>query len=63
MFVSDTLSRLHIKAQDDVTDMIHLNFLQHLNTGYIHHNYENLAYTLCEHRAKQIAKIITKPEM
>ena len=54
MFLSDSLSRLHIKAQD-IHSGIPLHFLNHLNTGctasqwgHIYHIYEHLGYMLCK---------------
>ena len=53
MFVSDALCRLHIKAQEDIYNVIPISFLHHLNTGHIYYNYEHLMYTLYKHNIKQ----------
>ena len=45
MFVSDALPRLHIEVQQDVYDFIPLNFLEHMNTSHIHHQYKHLHKT------------------
>ena len=56
MFISNVLFRLNIEAQEDVHDVIPLNFLQHLNTEQIYHNYEHLAYTVYKHKVKKLSK-------
>ena len=51
MFLGDTLSRLHIKTQEDVHNAIPLNVLPHFNTGHIYHNYEYLVHTHDKYKA------------
>ena len=50
MFASNALSRLHIETEGHVHGMISQIFLQHLNIGHIHNNYEHLAYALCNNK-------------
>ena len=52
MLISDALSKFNIEAQEDINDVIPLNFLQHLNKAHIYHNYIHLAYTLYKHKSK-----------
>ena len=51
MFGSDAPSRLHINVQEDIHNVIPLNFPQHLYAAHIYHNYEHLAYTIYTHKA------------
>ena len=44
--VSNALSQLHIEAQEDVHNMIAINFSYHLNTAHIYHNYMHLTYNM-----------------
>ena len=60
IYVSDALSRLYIKMQEDVPDVIVLNFLQNLHIGHIYYIYECLACVLYKPTAKQQSQRITK---
>ena len=61
MFISDTLSRLLIEVQEDVHDVIDLNFLKYLNTAHISHNYKHPVYTYYKHIVEKKEQMITKP--
>ena len=61
IFVSDPLSRLHIDAEEDVHNMIPMNFLQHLQTANIF-TIMNMVKTIYKYKAKQEAQMITKPK-
>ena len=61
MFNSDSFSRLSIKAQEDINEIIPSNFLQHLYTLHFYHNYKHLEYTTYKHKRKHQAQISVKP--
>ena len=52
--------RLHIKANDGVHDVIPLNFLTHLSTLCIYHNYEDLVQNVYPVNSKQQAQMVVK---
>ena len=48
-----------MEAQDNVHNVIPLNFLQHLTTAHIYPSYKHLAYVLYKHKVKhQIQSVI-----
>ena len=52
MFVTYVLSRLHTEVEEDLHNIVPMNFLQHLNTIHMYYNYGHFAYTLYKHKAK-----------
>ena len=57
MFVNDSLSRLHIKAQEDAHYVGSLHCLPYLNIGHTYHRYKYQKCTLYKDKAKQQVQI------
>ena len=61
MHTSNALSRLHnFTDTPDQTDIIPLNFLQHLTPHYTEHLYSHLVKNLCVHKTKTLDTIPVK---
>ena len=44
MFVSEVLSELHVEVQEDIPNLVPLDFL-HLKTAHMYHNNEHLIHS------------------
>ena len=62
MSIIDTFSKLHIEEQVDIHNVMPMDFLQHLNTAHIYHDYRCVAYALYKQRVKQQIQTTRKPK-